>query len=358
MKLNLFNREKIELAGLDIGSSVVKAVRLNKTEEGYTLANAATEPITPCSDDQEQQKQNCVDAIKACLQKTGLNNGNVVCGISGPEVVVRGFTFPPLPDQAVEQAVRMEAQQVCPLDMKHSVLDFQLIETAPAESAGSAAKATPRQGVMTVGTESVIRKQTELLTEAGAKPIMVDVDALALLNCLNELGLSSAQETIAVIDIGHTLTNVVVYGTDGLPFVRDINIAGATIIQDISGQTELSEDQIRQAFIQAPSSETLDGNLLLALNNAIWPLVNAINETLRFYSFQEKKSGVDRILLCGGLSLIDAFVEFMTDAVSVPVDLLNPFSIIQPDPGAGKSKSLVDEGPAFAVATGLAMRTL
>ena len=111
MKLNLFNREKIELAGLDIGSSVVKVVRLNKTEEGYTLANAAIEPITPCSDDKEQQKQNCVDAIKACLRKTGLNNGNVVCGISGPEVVVRGFTFPPLPDAAVEQAVRMEAQQ-------------------------------------------------------------------------------------------------------------------------------------------------------------------------------------------------------------------------------------------------------
>jgi type IV pilus assembly protein PilM len=358
MKLNLFNREKIELAGLDIGSSVVKLVRLNKTEAGYTLANAAIEPITPRSDDQEQRRQNCVDAIRACLRKTGLNNGNVVCGISGPEVVVRGFTFPPLPDQAVEQAVRMEAQQVCPLDMKHSVLDFQLIETAPAVSAGGAANATPRQGVMTVGTESVIRKQTELLTEAGAKPIMVDVDALALLNCLNELGLSGSQETLAVIDIGHTLTNVVVYGLDGLPFVRDINIAGTHIMQDISRQTELSEDQVRQAFMQAPSSETLDGNLLLALTNAIQPLVSAINETLRFYSFQEKKSGVDRILLCGGLSLIDAFVEFMTDAVSVPVDLLNPFSIIQPDPEAGGSQSLVDEGPAFAVAAGLAMRTL
>ena len=195
MMLNLLNQQKIELAGLDIGSSVVKAVRLNKTEEGYALANAAIEPITPCSDDQEQQRQNRVDAIKACLRKTGLNNGDVVCGISGPEVVVRGFTFPPLPDQAVEQAVRIEAQQVCPLDMKHSVLDFQLIETAPAKSAGGAANATPRQGVMTVGTESVIRKQTELLTGAGAKPIMVDVNALALLNCLNELGLSSAQET-------------------------------------------------------------------------------------------------------------------------------------------------------------------
>ncbi|MHC5214719.1 MAG: type IV pilus biogenesis protein PilM, partial [Planctomycetota bacterium] len=97
---------------------------------------------------------------------------------------------------------------------------------------------------------------------------------------------------------------------------------------------------------------------LLALNNAIQPLVNAINETLRFYSFQEKKSGVDRILLCGGFSLINAFVEFMTDAVSVPVTLLNPFSTIQYDPGSDGNETLKKDGPAFAVATGLAMRTL
>jgi type IV pilus assembly protein PilM len=356
MMLNVLNRQKIELAGLDIGSSAVKLVRLNKTEEGYTLANAAIEPVALCPDDEKQQRQNYVDAIKTCLRKAELKNGSVVCGISGPDVVVRGFTFPPLPDAAVEQAVRMEAQQVCPLDMKHSVLDFQLIETPKTESTGGAAKATARLGVMTVGTESVIRERTELLTQAGAKPIMVDVNALALLNCLNELGLSNSQETVAVIDIGHTLTNVVVYGLDGLPFVRDINIAGMNIIQEISRQTELSEDQIRQIFTQGQSSAPLDGNLLLALNNAIRPLVNAINETLRFYSFQEKKSGVDRILLCGGFSLIDAFVEFITDAVSIPVALLNPFSTIQYD--ADGNKTLEDEGPAFAVATGLAMRTL
>jgi type IV pilus assembly protein PilM len=355
MMLNILNRQKIELAGLDIGSSAVKLVRLNKSDDGYVLTAAASESIASCPDDEKQQRQNCVDAIKTCLQKAELKNGNVVCGISGPEVVVRGFTFPPLPDEAVEQAVRMEAQQVCPLDMKHSVLDFQLIATA---SAAASAKATPRQGVMTVGTKNAIREQTKLMDRAGAKPVMVDVNALALLNCLNELGLSNAQETVAVIDIGNALTNVVIYGVDGLPFVRDINIAGTHIIRAISRQTELPEDQVRKTLRDGQSSDQLDGNLLLALNNAIGPLVNAINETLRFYSFQEKTSGVNRIFLCGGFALIDAFVDFLTDAVSTPVALLNPFSTIQYDPDANGNETLEKDGPAFAVATGLAMRTL
>ena len=358
MMLNLLNRQKIEFAGLDIGSSVIKLVRLDKGETGYTLLAAASAAIVPCPDDEKQQRQNCVDAIKTCLQKGGLKNGNLVCGLSGPEVVVRGFTFPPLPDQAVEQAVRMEAQQVCPLDMKHSVMDFQLIEAISPASADGAAKATSRQGVMTVGTENAIREQTKLMTRAGAKPAMVDVNALALLNCLNELELSNAQETVAVIDIGNALTNVVIYGVDGLPFVRDINIAGTHIIREISRQTELSEDEVRQALTQKQSPDPLDSNLLLAMNNAIGPLVNAINETLRFYSFQEKTTGVDRIFLCGGFALIDVFVEFLTDAMSTPVALLNPFSTIQYDPSTATNKTLEKDGPAFAVATGLAMRTL
>lgn len=356
MMLNVLKQKKIELAGLDIGTSAVKLVHLNKNADGYALVTAAAEPIVPCPDDEEKSRQNCVDAIKTCLKKAGLKDKNVVCGISGPDVVVRGFTFPPLPDEAVEQAVRMEAQQVCPLDMKHSVLDFQLIETAQTVSATGSAKATARQGVMTVGTENAIREQTELLTQAGVDPVMVDVNALALLNCLNELELPNTQETVAVIDIGDALTNVVIYGVDGLPFVRDINIAGTHIIREISRKTELPEDQIRQTLREGP--DQLNGNLLLALNNAIGPLVNAINETLRFYSFQEKKSGVDRILLCGGFALIDAFVEFLKDAVSTPVALLNPFSTILYDPDAGGNKTLEKDGPAFAVAAGLAMRTL
>lgn len=187
---------------------------------------------------------------------------------------------------------------------------------------------------------------------------MVDVNALALLNCLNELKSLSAQETVAVIDIGGSQTNIIIYGCDGLPFVRDINIAGTKIIQQISKAMDITEKEIWQMFAQETSSAQLDDKLLLALNNAVVPLANAINETLRFYSFQEKKSGVDRIFLCGGFALIAAFVEFLTDAVSAPVEVLNPFSVIMNSAADVKNEELKLNGPAFAVATGLAMRAL
>lgn len=355
MGLNLLNHQKIELAGMDIGTSAVKLVQLEKVEDGYALVSACAEQIAPCPNDEKQQRQSRADAVKSCLAKANLKSKNIICGISGPEVIVRGFTFPPLPDQAVGQAVQMEAQQVCPLDMQQSVLDYQLIATGQTKSAS---KAQPRRGVMAVATQRVIEESEKLLAEAGAKAVMVDVNALALLNCLNELKTLDKQETVAVIDIGGLQTNVLVYGHDGLPFVRDINTASGEIIKKISGELKLTEKEIWQMFAQEQASGQLDNNLLLALNNAVVPLANAINETLRFYSFQEKKSGVDRIFLCGGFALIDAFVEFLTDALSVPVEMLNPFLTIKDSISAGLNEELKKNGPVFAVATGLAMRAL
>lgn len=356
--LNVLNRHKIELAGLDIGSSAVKLVRLNKGIHGYTLVTAVAEPIADGGDDKQQQRQNCVNAVRNCLQKSGLRQKNVVCGVSGREVVVRGFTFPSLPDAAVQQAVRMEAQQVCPLDIHQSVLDFQLINTPVTEPKAKGEKARTRAGVMTVGTQRVIDEQTALLTDAGGKALMVDVNVLALLNCLNQLELIEPRETVAVIDVGNALTNVVIYGQDGLPFVRDISQAGEKIVQQMSRDLDISEQDVRQLLIREQVSDQLDDKLLLSLNNAIAPLANAVNETLRFYSFQEKQSGVNRIFLCGGFALIDAFVEFFTDALPVPVGLLNPFTNIESQKSADETEALVKNGPVYAAAVGLAMRTV
>lgn len=167
MGLRLINRQKIELAGLDIGTSAVKVVHLDKTADGYTLIRALAEQIVPCPDDESKQQQNRAAAVKSCLAKANPRTRNIVCGISGPEVVVRGFTFPPLPIQAVEQAVQMEARQVCPLDMQQSVLDYQLIATPPAESTS---KAQRRHGVMAVATQRVIREAERLVIEAVQSP--------------------------------------------------------------------------------------------------------------------------------------------------------------------------------------------
>ena len=360
MLTNLLNKlqSQIELVGLDIGTTSVKLIQLLKDAEGYTATVAVKEEIDVNPEDPKNSHAAHVLAVQKCLKKANLNSRNVVCGVSGSEVMIRGFKFPSLPEEAIEQAVRFEIQQVCPFDSKDLILDYQLVENASVSDGQELSNVFPRSGVMIAATKNVVEEKTGILTEAGAKALFVDSDALALLNCLNELELLDTDATVAIIDVGWEFTNVIIYGQDGLPFVRDLNNAGRQIVQKISRELDLSEEDVRHALAGGETAEEVRNKILLSLNNVIRPLAMAINETLRFYSFQEKKSGVEKIFLCGGFSMLETFREFFSDVLPVEVQLLNPFEKIKCRAGDEGNELLKTYGPGLAVAAGLAMRTI
>jgi len=359
MLIKLLNKlqSQVELIGLDVGTAAVKLVRLLKDADGYTVSAARKEDIHPAGNDKKQNTA-VTEAIRQCIQKANLDTRNVVCGIAGPDIMVRGFKFPPLPDEAIAQAVRFEMQQVCPFESRDVVLDYQLIDI-PGDAAGQkTAKVKSRHGVMIACTENVVKEKTTHLAEAGVKPLLVDANALATLNCLNELEILDTDGAVAVIDVGWEFTNVVIYGNDGLPFVRDLNSAGRQIVEKISTELQLSHEAVRSALAGDKTADHIQNKILLSLNNAVRPLAMAINETLRFYSFQEKNAGVEKIYLCGGFALLDTFMEFFSDALPVEVKLLNPFEKMNLRTNDADTELINTYGPGLVVAAGLAMRTI
>lgn len=359
MLANVLNKwqTQVELVGLDIGTASVKLVRLLKGAKGYTATLAVKEEIDNAAEKEKRQAA-VTAAVKRCFDKAGVSGRNVVCGLEGSQVVVRGFKFPPLPDVAIDQAVQFEARQVCPFDDKQSVLDYQLIEVPDLTPEEKDAAAVRRHGLMVVSTKEAVTEKTSIIAAAGGRTILVDAGALALINGLTELQSLEAASTVAAIDVGATYTHVVIYGKDGLPFVRDLNIAGGDIIRSISDNADIPPQQVRQALCGEQVDAEITNKVLLAMNDAIRPLAAAVNETLRFYAIQEKGAGVEKMYLCGGFSLVDAFVEFLTDAVSVEVELFNPFETIHCDAGKEGNEQLKSCGAAWATAAGLAMRTI
>ncbi|MHC5083048.1 MAG: type IV pilus assembly protein PilM [Planctomycetota bacterium] len=356
MGLNLLKKNQVELVGLDIGSTSVKLVQLTKAGDAYTADKAVYEMIRCDSDDENARKDACVEAVKRCFAKAGIKPQQVVCSLAGPEVIVRGFNFKPIPMENLQQAIYYEARQVCPLDMSKSVMDYQLVESPEL---AKKEKVAPRNGIMVIAAQQTIKDHMSMLQEAGVSPLMIDVESLALLNCLNELDYVKQMQTVAVINVGNACTSVVIYGRNGLPFVRDLNHSGGQVVQQISEQLQIEPAQVQQALSSdSQSSDEVRNQVLLAMNDAIRSLTMSINETLRFYSFQEKDAAIEKVFLCGGFSLVDTFVDFLTDSLAVETEILNPFDKIQCCAGTEGNEMLKTCGSALAVATGLAMRTL
>jgi len=341
------------LCGLDIGSAAVKLVNLRKGSSGYTAVCAAWAEIEPSGDASDKELYSSkLQAVRRCVQQVPAGLARyAVSGLSGPDAAVRGFNFPPLPVEAIEQAVRFEAQQVCPMDIRHSVLDYQLMQSDSVQTVQK------RSGVLVAGTEQAIGQRSRLVKEAGLSLVLLDADGLAALNCLAACEPLDQYQTVVLIDLGMRYINIIILGPNGLPFVRDLDCGGTAIIAQIAQATGQTIEQVRQALwptrpAAAPAA------VLAKLHEAIRPAVQSISETLKFYASQEKTPFAEKVYLCGSGATVKPLVELLSDALPTEVAVFDPFKKIRVEDNAVGAELLAQHGTVFVTAAGLAMRTV
>ena len=73
---------------------------------------------------------------------------------------------------------------------------------------------------------------------------------------------------------------------------------------------------------------------------------------------QEKSGFVEKVFVCGGFSLVKGFVELLDNQLPTAAVLWNPFDKIAQDKHLQGKEVLKENGPAMAVAAGLAMRSI
>lgn len=349
---------KDEVLGLDIGSSAVKMVALRKDNSGYTVEAAGVAEIA-ASEDNNQQKINTIRAIRDCLRSAGTKRKLAVCGVSGPEVAVRDFEFPSLPTEEIAGAVSLEASQVCPFNAEDSAVDYQLISNTYPQTFDDHGDNKTR-GVLVAATNTLIKNKVQLAREAYLKCVLMDVDGLALLNCLNKLADEHEKprtgRTTAILNAGASNMTLAIMDDNGWPFIRDMAYAGDNIVEQIATENNMPIEAVKEMLFgySTPTKTELHYNL----DKACRKVIADVAETLRYYSAQAKSTNVDRIFVCGGFALTAGFVELLNSQLGIEAVFWNPFDKIRCDKGRQYQDIFAKGGPVMAVAAGLAMRSI
>ena len=338
-----------DLLGLDVGSASVKLVQFAREGEGYETVAAGMVKIDSEGDNSIQDRElRTVRAINECCRQTGVENKHAVCSVCGPDVAVRYFKFPTLAADEIHSAVALEAEQVCPFSMDDSVLDYQVIPDG-SDSV---------RGVLVAATNKVIRRKGKVVKEASLNPVLMDVDGLALLNCLTECEDCATDQAMAVLNVGDTYTTLVIAGEQYFPFVRDTNNAGANIMKQVSEQTHLSKERVSGILFNDDASAEEQSLLESALEASCEFLIDDVTGTLRFYAAQKKTLLVEKIYVCGGFARARGFVDVLDRRLPAEAVLWNPFEKIPCRGGTSCEQMLQKQGPSLAVAAGLAMRSI
>jgi len=299
-----------------------------------------------------RQQEQMIQVIHRCLQKAEMKNHYAVCAHSGPEVVTRHFQFPPLPDEALGQAIQLEAQQMSPFDVGQSIVEYQAID-APGKGAENG-----RRGFLVVAMRDAVTRKVEWVKAAGGKIVLMDVEGLAALNCLTHCLPRDADGSMALIHIGNRFTTVTIVGENGIPFIRDLTYAGKNILTAVQQQTESNAGEVRRVLFNTEEKAPVPPKIQAALKNASTRSIADINETLRYYLTQNPGSELKRICLTGGWALSRPFVELLVQALPVKVEVFNPFDTIPIKAPIPQEVLMKQSGPALTVAVGLAMRTI
>ena len=346
--LKLVNKDVI---GLDIGSYSVKTVHLSKSRSSWTITSAAIVEISPeGAGNPKRREANTIRAIQNCLRIIPTKTKLAVCSVGGPDVAIRNFDFPVLQPEEMEKAVVLEAKQVCPFTTNDIVVDYNLIPDGRDRA----------RGYLVAVTSELLNRKLQLSREAHLNCALMDVDALATLNCFKEIEKPGNNHGTAVLNIGGRHTTLAVEGNNGLPFVRNLSYSGEDVIKLIAEQNSMTAEEVRR--ILAGEDNDVPPSVYDSLVEASLRLIGDIHKTIRFYSVQQDSFDIDRILVCGGFALFGRFMEFLNEHLPIRFELWNPFDKMKCHSRVLQSVLLKNilrkNGPAMVVAAGLAMRSI
>jgi type IV pilus assembly protein PilM len=348
----MFGFGRHEIIGVDIGSFSIKIVQLRRASSGWIVTGAGAVDISEKgADTPARRESNCVRALSNCIRVSGAGSRLAVCGVGGPEVAIRNFEFPAVPPEETGRAVQLEAKQLCPFNTTDIAVDYNLIPDGKGKT----------RGYLVVAAGHLVKHKTRLAKKARLDCALMDVDALALLNCFKETEKPAGNHGTAILNIGANETIVAVEGNHGWPFVRSLNYAGGAIVKSIAAENDSTPEAVKAAFAGDPKE--LPQAMRESFERACERMINDITKTVRYYGAQEGSFEIRKVLVCGGFALFGDIVKLLAKQLPMEVTLWNPFEkmrlqVASTHRGALMKNILRKSGPAMAVAAGLAMRTV
>jgi type IV pilus assembly protein PilM len=350
--LGAFRKPKA-VVGLDIGSSAVKAVELKPVGKGYRVAAFASEPVPPDSivDGAIIDGGAVSDAIRRLFEAGAFKIKEVAASLSGNAVIVKKISLPMMSQAELAESIYWEAEQYIPFDIQDVNLDYQVLDT------GTSVEAKGTMDVLLVAAKKEkIADYTNVISQAGRVPVVVDVDAFALQNAYEaNYGLEPGA-VVVLLNAGASAININILTGGQSVFTRDISIGGNAYTEAVQKELNLPFETAEQAKKAVPVDGVSFEDVRPVLHAMTENIMLEIQKTFDFFKATASSDRIDRILLSGGAASVDGFAEALQDRFGAPVEMFDPFRKVAIDAQKLGVADVERLAPTAAVAVGLALR--
>lgn len=344
---------KQPLIGLDISTTAVKLLELSKSGERYRVESYAVEPLPPNSvvEKNISDVEAVGEAIRRAVKRSGTRAKFAAAAVAGSSVITKTISMPAsLSDDEMASQIQLEADQYIPYPLEEVNLDFEVL--GPAENDPS------RVDILLAASRSEnVDVRVAAIERAGLVARVVDVEAYAMENACafiaDQLPDRGVDRTVAVVDIGATMTTLNVLHDLRIVYTREQVFGGKQLTEEIQRRYGLSYEEAGMAKRQGGLPDNYVPEVLEPFKEA---MAQQVSRSLQFFFTATQFTAVDEIVLAGGSASIPGVDALIEAKLGVPTVVANPFTNMSIAPRI-KAQVLSNDAPALMIACGLALRS-
>ncbi len=351
--MGLFSRKSAHVLGVDVSSTAVKLLELSGSNNKLKVEAYAVEPLPPNAVVEKNitEVEAVGDAISKAVRRSGSKNKLSALAVAGSAVITKMITMPAdLSDDDMANQIELEADQYIPYALEEVNLDFEVL--GPSLNDPDTVDV-----LLAASRQENVELRVAAASEAGLNCKIVDVEAFALENAFGLLADATPTggmgETIALIDIGATMTTLSVLTDLRIVYAREQVFGGKQLTEEIQRRYGLSYEEAGVAKRQGGLPDNYVPEVLEPFKES---MAQQVNRSLQFFYSSSQVGQVDRIVLAGGCASIEGADLVIAEKTGVEVSIANPFANMSLS-NKVDAKHLSNDAPALMIACGLAMRT-
>jgi type IV pilus assembly protein PilM len=350
--VRLFSTNAKAMVGLDISSTAVKLLELSHSGSRYRVEGYAVVPLPPNA----VAEKNITDveavgaAIARAVKKSGTRAKYAVVAVAGSAVITKVITMPEsLSDEEMASQIALEADKYIPYPLEELNLDFEVLGPSETEK--------EYMDVLLAASRSEnVDVRVAAADLGGLTTKIVDVEAFAMEGACRlltqQLPNGGQDKTIAVVDVGATMTTLNVLHDFRIIYTREQVFGGKQLTEEIQRRYGLSYEEAGLAKRQGGLPDNYANEVLQPFKEA---MAQQVSRSLQFFYSSSQYNSVDHIVLAGGCASIPGVEELVEEKTDTPVTVANPFTDMATSSRVTPNV-LSGDAPSLMIACGLALR--
>jgi len=345
------------LVGVDIGTASIKVCQVKETRKGLGLVRLGYAPLGPqvIVDGQVMDSGAVVEALQKVFHDAKIRQKECALSVSGQSVIIRKITVPMMTEAELEEQIQWEAEQHIPFDIKDVHVDYQVLRRR--------AEASQMDLLLVAAKRDQIEEYAQLARNAKLKPMVCDIDAFTVQNLFEYSRTLPQDQTIALINVGASLSSLNIIANGVSAFTREIANGGNGITEEIQKQLNVPHDQA-EAYKCGGSASADDPSRAGMVPQQVVQVIEAVSDTiaaeiqrsLDFFMATSGEGEIARIYVTGGSANLAALARAIERRARVSVETWSPVEKLTIEAKEVDPQLLQTRAAQLSVALGLSLR--